>query len=309
MGIGDSSNGSSKCVYHQYRKSINEIDEFDEISRISTLEKSVHDMLTEQASSHYGSYAAQQHPKDEKAQQLLKIQLLEQLANSYKTDTVKSIVSNKRTQLIQQSGLTEQPKMSKISCHFEQLNSMTNNYLPNNETDQCPLKIEIPLLWRSKKIAEFKSSTKQNEILTINSGVSLTINVPTHEDGLALHWEFATDYHDLGFGLVFEWTFDQSSEIKIDFSEYSDDESFADEDSSTPDVEKGPQLQSDEEQLLPTSTLPHDNLIPLFRRDCHLYTVCGYHRYQGTGNYLFKFDNTYSLWRSKSLYFKVYYCE
>lgn len=33
----------------------------------------------------------------------------------------------------------------------------------------------------------------------------------------------------------------------------------------------------------------------------------GSHRYPGRGVYLLKFDNSYSLWRSKTLYYRVYY--
>ncbi len=40
----------------------------------------------------------------------------------------------------------------------------------------------------------------------------------------------------------------------------------------------------------------------------HLQEVyAGSHSYPGQGVYLLKFDNTYSLWRSKTLYYRVYY--
>jgi hypothetical protein len=43
------------------------------------------------------------------------------------------------------------------------------------------------------------------------------------------------------------------------------------------------------------------------RRDCHEEVYAGSHAYPGQGVYLLKFDNTYSLWRSKTLYYRVYY--
>uniref|UniRef100_A0A1I8HEC4 ACB domain-containing protein n=1 Tax=Macrostomum lignano TaxID=282301 RepID=A0A1I8HEC4_9PLAT len=50
-----------------------------------------------------------------------------------------------------------------------------------------------------------------------------------------------------------------------------------------------------------------DEIIPVFRRDCHEEVYCGSHQYPGRGVYLLKFDNSYSLWRSKWLYYRVYY--
>eukprot|EP00081_Caenorhabditis_elegans_P006344 NP_001255847.1 Uncharacterized protein CELE_Y41E3.7 [Caenorhabditis elegans] len=50
-----------------------------------------------------------------------------------------------------------------------------------------------------------------------------------------------------------------------------------------------------------------DEIIPVYRRDCHEEVYAGSHRYPGRGIYLLKFDNSYSLWRSKTLYYRVYY--
>ena len=52
---------------------------------------------------------------------------------------------------------------------------------------------------------------------------------------------------------------------------------------------------------------PTDEIIPVYRRDCHEEVYCGSHAYPGQGVYLLKFDNSYSLWRSKTLYYRVYY--
>ena len=66
-----------------------------------------------------------------------------------------------------------------------------------------------------------------------------------------------------------------------------------------------------------------DEIVPVYRRDCHeevnallyftysmflsLQVYAGSHVYPGRGVYLLKFDNSYSLWRSKQLYYRVYY--
>ena len=52
---------------------------------------------------------------------------------------------------------------------------------------------------------------------------------------------------------------------------------------------------------------PIDEIIPIYRRDSHEQVFAGSHKYPGQGVYLLKFDNSYSLFRSKTLYYRVYY--
>ena len=52
---------------------------------------------------------------------------------------------------------------------------------------------------------------------------------------------------------------------------------------------------------------PVSVIIPIYRRDSHEEVYAGSHAYPGKGVYLLKFDNSYSLWRSKTLYYRVYY--
>ena len=52
---------------------------------------------------------------------------------------------------------------------------------------------------------------------------------------------------------------------------------------------------------------PISIIIPVYRRDCQEEVYAGSHYYPGQGVYLLKFDNSYSLWRSKTLYYRVYY--
>ena len=48
-------------------------------------------------------------------------------------------------------------------------------------------------------------------------------------------------------------------------------------------------------------------LLPVTRRDCSVDVVMGNHQYYTKGTYLLKFDNSYSLLRSKDVYYRVYY--
>lgn len=52
---------------------------------------------------------------------------------------------------------------------------------------------------------------------------------------------------------------------------------------------------------------PISSVVPVYRRECHAEVYVGSHTYPGEGVYLLKFDNSYSLWRSKTLYYRVFY--
>lgn len=104
--------------------------------------------------------------------------------------------------------------------------------------------------------------------------------MPAHESGNCIVWEFATEYYDIGFGLFFEW--------------------------ETPPADLKKQMESEmqnsdvEEKLL-------TEIIPLTRRSSHETVFCGSHLYPSKGTYVLKFDNSFSLWRSKTLFYRVYY--
>ena len=73
---------------------------------------------------------------------------------------------------------------------------------------------------------------------------------------------------------------------------------------SSDDIERGGGRRSKSPQSPPQTVI-----IPVYRRDCHEEVYAGSHAYPGTGVYLLKFDNSYSLWRSKTLYYRVYYTQ
>lgn len=61
-------------------------------------------------------------------------------------------------------------------------------------------------MWTKKEVAEFKDSIRNeggDSIIKVSHGETVTVRVPTHKDGTALFWEFATDHYDLAFGLFF----------------------------------------------------------------------------------------------------------
>lgn len=150
-------------------------------------------------------------------------------------------------------------------------------------------------MWTRKDIKEFKQSLNNDSesIIKVGSGEIVTVRVPTHEDGSCLFWEFATDSYDIGFGVYFEWSIDPSNKLTVQVSESSEDE----------DDDAGQKGGTEAESTEP----PTEEIVPPFRRECHSEVYCGSHVYPGRGVYLLKFDNSYSLWRGKTLYYRVYY--
>lgn len=77
-----------------------------------------------------------------------------------------------------------------------------------------------------------------------------------------------------------------------------------DDDTGLKDPEMGP-ISSESNASKPILT----EIVPVYRRDCHSEVYAGSHQYPGVGVYLLKFDNSYSVWRSKTLYYRVYYTQ
>ncbi|XP_061099306.1 Golgi resident protein GCP60 isoform X2 [Conger conger] len=164
--------------------------------------------------------------------------------------------------------------------------------------DTVPV-IAAPSMWTRPQIKDFKEKIRQDadSVITVGRGEVVTVRVPTHEEGSYLFWEFATDHYDVGFGVYFEWTNSPNTAVSVHVSESSDDE----------EDEEG-EVQSEEEKVKKSTNKPQvDEIVPVYRRDCHEEVYAGSHQYPGRGVYLLKFDNSYSLWRSKAVYYRVYY--
>ncbi|KAM9778076.1 Golgi resident protein GCP60 [Syngnathus typhle] len=162
-----------------------------------------------------------------------------------------------------------------------------------------PPVIAAPSMWTRPQIKDFKEKIRQDadSVITVGRGEVVTVRVPTHEEGSYLFWEFATDYYDIGFGVFFEWTDAASASVSVHVSESSDEDE--DEDGEPAGEEEKAKKEAGKPQV--------DEIVPVYRRDCHEEVYAGSHQYPGRGVYLLKFDNSYSLWRSKSVYYRVYY--
>lgn len=182
----------------------------------------------------------------------------------------------------------------------------------NNSAGSCQLSAEMkaqmpplkpPTTWTSAALKELKAKlrTEEDSMVTVYRGDIMTVHVPTVPEAKKVCWEFATDGYDIGFGIYFDWTPVTSRSITVHISESSDDEEEEEElegPVSNGDVEKGSKSQTN-------SNLAE--ILPVYRMDSHTAVHGGSHDFPGEGTYLLKFDNSYSLWRNKTLYYRVYY--
>ncbi|KAF6778123.1 hypothetical protein AHF37_02327 [Paragonimus kellicotti] len=156
-----------------------------------------------------------------------------------------------------------------------------------------------PSMWTRGELKEFTENLADTKdaVVQIGCGEVITIRVPAYPSGTSIVWEFATDDFDIGFGLFFEWACMESEDSVLQNT------------TATPTSNEEPALSScnaPATAVVPSQPLV-DEIIPVYRRNCHQEVYCGSHAYPGSGTYLFKFDNSYSLWRSKTLYYRVYY--
>ncbi|XP_027022077.1 Golgi resident protein GCP60 [Tachysurus fulvidraco] len=293
----------------------------EERLRVEQQKQQIMAALNAQTAVQFQQYAAQQYPDSPEQQLILIRQLQEQHYQQYMQQLY-------QVQLAQQQAALQ--KHQEDSIVFSKLEASETSASPvgdetptvngqaessidsidrepelepaeevteNGPTDSPPV-IAAPSMWTRPQIKDFKEKIRQDvdSVITVGRGEVVTVRVPTHEEGSYLFWEFATDHYDIGFGVFFEWTDTTNASVSVHVSESSDE----DEDEDEP--------QSEEEKAKKEAGKPQvDEIVPVYRRDCHEEVYAGSHQYPGRGIYLLKFDNSYSLWRSKSVYYRVYY--
>lgn len=129
-------------------------------------------------------------------------------------------------------------------------------------------------------------------------------------NGKSIFWEFASDNYDVGFGLYFEWSKPTTTEVVVHETDSETGDFDVDDDIQTTneDLESG-SVNIDRESVDDSSTSkPFVSIIvPIYRRDCFNEVYVGSHTYPGEGVYLLKFSNSYSFFRSKTIYYRIYY--
>lgn len=72
---------------------------------------------------------------------------------------------------------------------------------PEND-QQCFDDMLLPAsMWTRSDIEAFKQAVSQAEgdgVVRVGHGETVTVRVPTHQEGSRLFWEFATDHYDIG---------------------------------------------------------------------------------------------------------------
>ncbi|CAG7835829.1 unnamed protein product [Allacma fusca] len=296
----------------------------EEQERLEEQKRKIQDALNRQTFAQFKTYSEQQFPGNPEQQAVLIRQLQEQHYEQYMrqiyqqqlfVDEIKPTNDAESSPSKSDEKKREQNNLQQNHNNQNQIQNggfLSEEHVGDSEKEVTEVDHEDPnalaaaSMWTLKGISEFKESVKAEggeAVIRINQGESVTVRVPTHEDGTCLFWEFATDSYDIGFGLFFEWTnADEPVSIHVMDENSSDDE----EDDETfqalqQDVEKG-------RELLPKGAKPNtDVIIPVYRRDAHMEVYVGSHLFPGKGVYLLKFDNSYSFWRSKTLYYRVYY--
>lgn len=179
--------------------------------------------------------------------------------------------------------------------------------------------LEAASIWMKKGVREFKESLlndKHGGSYVVKQGTLLTIQVPTYPDGRFIHWEFATDDYDIGFGLEFLSASVLETPLSLKFHEETDEDDLDEDETNLEQVtSESPngdhQVQYDIEAARQGRSRSERNLaatiVATYRRDSHEEVFVGRHRYPGRGYYLLKFDNTYSVLRSKTIYYRICY--
>ncbi|CAH1791157.1 unnamed protein product [Owenia fusiformis] len=283
----------------------------------SQQESQIRAALNQQTAIHFKQYAEQQFPNNTEQQDSLITQLQEQhyqqyMQQVYQQQLLHQQEQYKQLQAMQEGGdsaLNTENAVKKKAPKTTDENGVNDGEEADDEEDEEELSengmppIAAASMWTRKDLSEFKNNLQKDKdsVIKVGSGETVTVRVPTHEDGTCLFWEFATDSYDIGFGVYFEWTVSPSNQVSVHVSESSDEEDVEDEETKKKgDLESGSNSKQDNKP-------PTDEIIPIYRRDCHEEVYCGSHMYPGRGVYLLKFDNSYSLWRGKTLYYRVYY--
>ncbi|XP_060531095.1 Golgi resident protein GCP60 [Cylas formicarius] len=274
----------------------------EHLQKEEAIKRQIQQALNEQTYDQFRKYSEQQYPGDPEKQGTLIRQLQDQHYIQY-------------MQQLQHAQQGSQGEKTEV------VENNPNDYLGGSENlkeskdilqeDDDVTTIVAASMWTLPDIEAFKQRVSQNEgdgVVRVGHGETVTVRVPTHPNGSRLFWEFATDHYDIGFGIYFEFGNPMTEEVSVHVSESDgDDLDEIDEEELYNDVA----LKNDlEAAAIDLSTLTKPlltEIVPVYRRDCQNEVYAGSHLYPGKGVYLLKFDNSYSLWRSKTLYYRVYY--
>ncbi|XP_046749412.1 Golgi resident protein GCP60 [Diprion similis] len=274
--------------------------------------RQIQEALNQQTYHQFKAYAEQQYPGNPEQQGVLIRQLQEQHYHQY----MQQLHQNQLVIEDQGSDTEKKEKLAEIlSSESEKNAADSNETTPLNENDSDEAEPDWPPvsaaeMWTRTGVEEFKEIIRKeagDAVIKVGHGETVTVRVPTHEDGSCLFWEFATDGYDIGFGVYFEWSKPETNQVSVHISESEDEDEEEEEYEPREDLENGAMNGIPKSEYSKPITPPISVIVPVYRRDSQEEVYAGSHQYPGQGVYLLKFDNSYSLWRSKTLYYRVYY--
>ncbi|CAO1436060.1 unnamed protein product [Diamesa serratosioi] len=284
--------------------------------------RKLQDALNSQTYYQFKEYAEKQFPGNPDQQAVL----IRQLQNEHYHQYLQQLQS--QAKMFETGGNEQSGDNSEANCNEYSLNEKEREVSLLEEKDHCESDIDNESgeyaviqpanMWTRHDIKEFKrevmSVGKGDGVLRVGHGDVVTVRVPTLEGGSSLFWEFATDNYDIGFGVYFEWGKPENNEVSVHVSESDDDDDLIENDNDDDEeITCLDDLESGSTQMMPQATAqiynrpPLSIIIPVYRRECQNEVYAGSHNYPGEGTYLLKFDNSFSLWRSKTLFYRIFY--
>ncbi|XP_063980301.1 Golgi resident protein GCP60 [Diachasmimorpha longicaudata] len=286
--------------------------EEEELQKREHQRRQIQEALNQQTYHQFKAYAEQQYPGNPEQQGVLIRQLQEQHYHRYMQQLHQNRLMIEETNESEKKEIDETDEEEKKSeGKEEEVNEEKKDKGRSEEEDDSDGEpdwppIETPKMWTRPGVEEFKDTIKReagDAVIRVGHGETVTVRVPTHEDGAFLFWEFATDGYDIGFGVYFEWSKPETNQVSVHISESEDEDD--EDDYAGEDLETGVNGECNPEEK--PSSPQISVIVPVYRRDSQEEVYAGSHQYPGEGVYLLKFDNSYSLWRSKTLYYRVYY--
>nr|CAD7260444.1 unnamed protein product [Timema shepardi] len=242
--------------------------------------RQIQDALNQQTYHQFKAYAEQQYPGNPEQQGVLMRQLQEQHYHQYMQQLYQQ--QSRQHNVEDMGDLVEQAQLLPNGLGAI-LDGTENDSEDDGSQGEFPT-ISSASMWTRKDIKEFKESIRKeggDAIIKVGHGETVTVRVPTHEDGTCLFWEFATDSYDIGFGVYFEWSKSATNQVSVHISESEDEEEMEEEDEEEltgDDIERGASLNSGKAAEL-NNRPPLSIIVPVYRRDCQEEVYAGSHVY------------------------------
>lgn len=245
------------------------IEEEERIKR-ENQRRQIQEALNQQTYHQFRAYAEQQYPGNPEQQGVLIRQLQEQHYHQY----MQQLHQNQL--VIEDTGSPESEKKDKLaeilaSDGEKIVDVESNETTPLNDNDSDDAEPDWPPIsaaemWTRQGVEEFKETIRKeagDAVIKVGHGETVTVRVPTHEDGSCLFWEFATDGYDIGFGVYFEWSKPESNQVSVHISESEDEDEDEEEYETREDLENGAMNGNPKSEYSKPSTPPISVIVPV----------------------------------------------